>query len=107
MTRRPIVRIRVEAEAEIDQIAQFLARASVAVALRFYDAVEESCNTLARMPRMGRQRIAQDPALKELRSWSVKGFGNYLIFYLPLKDGIDVVHVVHGSRDLPRVIGVE
>jgi toxin ParE1/3/4 len=77
------------------------------IALRFYDAIDETTKLLAWMPRLGKQRIAQDPTLAELRSWSVKGFGDYLIFYLPRKRGIEVLHVVHGSRDLPRHLGVE
>ena len=104
--RRPVI-IRKTADAEIDQIARFLAQSSLNVALRFYEAIDETTKLLAWMPRLGKQRIARDPALAELRSWSVKGFGDYLIFYLPRKRGIEVLHVVHGSRDLPRHMGVE
>ena len=32
-----------------------------------------------------------------LRSLSV---GGYLIFYLPIEDGIDVVRVLHGMREI-------
>jgi toxin ParE1/3/4 len=106
MKRRVI--IRDVAEAEIDQIARYLVQqGSLSIGLRFYDAVDNSCRLLAPMPRLGKQRIAIDPSLAGLRSWSVKGFRKYLIFYLPLKDGIEVLHVMHGSRDLPRVIGLE
>ena len=104
--RRPVI-LRETAEAEIDQIAQFLAQSSLSVALGFYDAVDETTRMLAWMPRLGKRRIARDPALAELRSWSVKGFSDYLIFYLPRKRGIEVLHVVHGSRDLPRHLGVD
>ncbi len=104
--RRPVI-IRETAETEIDQIAQFLAQSSLNVALRFYDAINETTKMLAWMPRLGKRRIARNPVLAELRSWSVKGFGDYLIFYLPRRSGIEVLHVVHGSRDLPRHLGVE
>jgi toxin ParE1/3/4 len=104
MRRR--VLIRDAAENDIDQIARFIAQQNLSAALRFYDAVDETLTLLARMPRVGKQRTAIDPSLKGLRSWSVKWYRNYLIFYLPLNDGIDVVRVVHGSRDLPRVIGL-
>jgi toxin ParE1/3/4 len=33
-----------------------------------------------------------------LRSWPLD---NYLIFYKPLPDGIEVLRVLHGARDLP------
>jgi toxin ParE1/3/4 len=27
-------------------------------------------------------------------------FGRYVVFYMPLDDGIDVVRVLHGARDI-------
>jgi toxin ParE1/3/4 len=27
--------------------------------------------------------------------------GNYIIFYRPIDDGIEVVRILHGARDLP------
>jgi toxin ParE1/3/4 len=35
--------------------------------------------------------------------WPIGGFEKYLIFYLPLPDGIDVIRVVHGARDIERL----
>ena len=106
MTRRRVI-IQPDAEFEIDQIARYLSHDSLSVALRFYDAVDETCKLLAWMPGIGKRRIAKDPALRYLRSWSVKGFRKYLIFYIPGKRQIEIVHVIHGSRDLPGAIGVE
>jgi hypothetical protein len=37
-----------------------------------------------------------------LRSFPVKGFENYLIFYGPISDGIEVFHIIHGAWDLDR-----
>ncbi|MFM6138177.1 MAG: type II toxin-antitoxin system RelE/ParE family toxin [Cuspidothrix sp.] len=31
--------------------------------------------------------------------------GNYLILYREIKDGIEIVRVVHGARHLPDVFG--
>jgi hypothetical protein len=33
------------------------------------------------------------------------GFEKILVFYLPLKDGIELVRVVHGNRDLQQLFG--
>jgi hypothetical protein len=38
-----------------------------------------------------------------MRRWPVKGFEKILLFYFPLPDGLDLVRVVHGSRDLNRL----
>ena len=34
-----------------------------------------------------------------LRRWRVRGFENFLIFYRPIDDGIEVLRVLHGQRD--------
>jgi len=28
--------------------------------------------------------------------------GPYLVFYLPIENGIDVIRVIHGARDIDR-----
>jgi len=38
-----------------------------------------------------------------MRLWKPKGFDDYLIFYRPIRDGIEVMKVIHGSRDLPML----
>jgi len=32
------------------------------------------------------------------------GFEKILLFYLPLKDGVDLIRVVHGSRDQEQLL---
>jgi hypothetical protein len=32
------------------------------------------------------------------------GFEKILLFYFPLQDGVDLVRVVHGSRDLRKLL---
>jgi toxin ParE1/3/4 len=44
---------------------------------------------------MGRER---EELSARLRSFAV---GNYVIFYRPAKDGIEVVRILHGARDFP------
>jgi hypothetical protein len=50
---------------------------------------------------MGQRQFSQ-ARLRELRSFRVKGFEKYLIFYGPIPGGIEVFHVLHGARDLDR-----
>jgi toxin ParE1/3/4 len=96
--------VRETAEAEIDEIAAYIAVHNLPAAIRFYDAIEATFDQLARMPGMGARRRARDPSLAELRSWPLTQFRNYLVFYLPLPDGIEVLHVWHGARNLSRLI---
>jgi toxin ParE1/3/4 len=48
---------------------------------------------LSEQPKAGRER----PELAELRSFPV---GNYLLFYLPLPGGIDLVRMLSGYMDI-------
>lgn len=45
-------------------------------------------------PLAGRER---PDIQKDLRSFPV---GRYVVFYLPLADGIEVVRVMHGQQDI-------
>jgi toxin ParE1/3/4 len=47
----------------------------------------------------------QRPSLRPVRRWPVRGFENWLIFYLPKRGGVDIVRVIHGSRDIERAMG--
>jgi toxin ParE1/3/4 len=75
---------------------------SEAVALRFLSAAETSFLDLAKNPMMGMECELRRPRGKGLRRWRVKGFENYLIFYRPFGDRVEIVRVLHGARDLKR-----
>ena len=36
--------------------------------------------------------------------WRIRGFREFLIFYRPTKDGIEVVPVLHAKRDLQGLL---
>lgn len=65
-----------------------------AVLSRLYDTL----NTLADNPLMGRQR---DELLPGLRSHPTS---RYLVFYFPVPDGIDLVRVLYGGRDIAAAL---
>jgi toxin ParE1/3/4 len=93
------------ADRDLDDCADYLVRrASLPVARRFLAAAPQTFEFLAGMPGIGSAAGVRDSAGQELRLWTVKGFRNHVITYRPLDDGIEVVRVVHGSRDLGRVL---
>ena len=61
---------------------------------RFLDKLAEACRNLAQFPQMGSSR---DELYPGLRSFPI---GNYLIFYLPVAHGIEIVRVLSGRMDL-------
>ena len=76
-------------------------------AFRFMDAVEESVQKLLGMPNMEAPREIGNPALKGLRFWPVVGFDEILIFYVVHGDMLRVIRVLHGKRDLDRILNKE
>lgn len=81
----------------LDRIAIHNSRAAVA----FVERLEKKCYELAENPDMG---FLRDELAPDLRCWPVR---KYLIFYRPIDDGIEIVRVVHGARDLDRLFGHE
>jgi toxin ParE1/3/4 len=76
-------------------------------AFRFVDAVEESVEQLLRTPNMGAPRELRNPALQGLRVWPVKEFDEFLIFYVVQADTLRVIRVLHGKRDIDRILKKE
>ena len=77
-------------EPELTAVWEFIALDNVDAADRFLEAAYGTFQELARMPGMGRLRQFPPGRLRNLRSFRVKGFENYLIFYGPIDDGIEV-----------------
>jgi toxin ParE1/3/4 len=91
---------RPRARRDIVEIAVFIAQDSLDSSDRFLDDIELTFEALARMPRVGALCRFRNPRFAGVRVWRVRGFENYLIFYRPRQDGIEVLRVIHGARDL-------
>jgi len=59
------------------------------------------------MPQMGTPRQFRNSRLIGLRMWRVPGFEKHLIFYRVTEGGIEVVRVLHGARDIQRILDDE
>ncbi|MEA5516652.1 type II toxin-antitoxin system RelE/ParE family toxin [Nodularia sp. UHCC 0506] len=91
----PILLKKPLAEADLLDIWDFIANESFEKADSFLQKIESKLKILAENPGMGRKREELVPSL---RSFPV---GSYLIFYRPVNQGIEVIRVLHGSRDIP------
>jgi toxin ParE1/3/4 len=90
-----------------DLVAQgiyYVQHASPETAARFLDAAGKAFRLLARRPRLGHPWRPSSRRLAGVLVWPIKGFRKHLIFYRPLPDGIEVLHVFHGSRDLSAIL---
>lgn len=97
----PQARIRPLAADDLEQAVQFLDARSSTAADDFLDEFYRATQLLAEMPRSGPVRRRRG-RLKGLRSWPLSKFGPYVVFYLPIENGIEVVRVLHGARDVDR-----
>ena len=88
VTRRPL------AEADILEIWDYIAEGSIVEADRWVDRLDEKLALWATQPMMGRGRDELAPGIRS------HAFGRYAVFFEPLPDGIEVVRVLHGSRDI-------
>jgi len=93
--------VKPKADRDLDDYADYLAaKASLDVALRFFAAAAETFSLLATHPNIGWHSRLRHAALKSLRVFRVTGFERMLILYRPLPDGVEILRVVHGSRNL-------
>ena len=94
--------------AKRDLIAQWVwyaENADIQVADRFLAAADNTLNLLSTQPESGGLFLVQKQELQGMRRVRVSdGFEKILLFYFPLQDGVDLVRVVHGSRDLHRLL---
>lgn len=89
-----------KAEEDIEEILRYISRDNPTAALAVREAIENTCETIATMPQVGTSRTFSNPVYKGIRLMLVKKFENYLIFYQPTEQGVLIVRVLHGARDI-------
>jgi len=104
-----VIRRRARARQDLIEIYRHLAQeAGLKTADRFFSEADSTLHRLAGMPGIGTRFDAENPALSDLRFLRVSSrFRNYIIFYRPVIDGIEVARVLHGARDLPGLLAEE
>ena len=93
--------VRPRADRDVDEQSYYYATtASAEVGHRFLVAAHDTFALLATQPDMGWRCRLKRSELQQLRIFRVKTFEHILILYLPMLDGVDILRVVHGSRNL-------
>ncbi len=95
ISRRPL------AAADVLEIWNYIAEDSIEQADRWVDRLDEKLGLIAGQPLMGR---ARNELAVDIRSFP---FGRYVVFYVPIEDGIDVVRVLHSARDVDAIFADE
>ncbi|HWB00241.1 MAG TPA: type II toxin-antitoxin system RelE/ParE family toxin [Pirellulales bacterium] len=97
--------VRARALADLESLAAFFHATSDELAARFLDAANRTFDFLLNHPQLGRRSNLAHHRLTNIRIWHVDGFPNHLVFYEPKNDTIEIVRVLHGSRDLDAALG--
>ena len=93
------IKVRSLAELDLQEIWLYLSEISEEIADSILADFDQKFHLLAGNPRIG--RVRPELLVNELRSFPA---GKYIIFYLPLSDGIDVVRVLHSRREIDSII---
>jgi len=93
--------VRPKADQDLDGQAYYYGtEASPELGHRFLVAAHDTFALLATQPEMGWRCRTKHPGLEELRVFPVNGFERILILYRPDPRGVEILRVVHGSRNL-------
>jgi toxin ParE1/3/4 len=101
------VSIHSKAMRDTNKYANYISKDSVDAALRFYESVTQTTRLIADHPARWPRYEAVDPRVGEIRRRAVVGFDKYIIFYRILDDVVEIVRVIHGSRDIPTILAEE
>lgn len=93
------VRITEQAEADLEAIAAWIGRDNPHRAMSFVDELLGRCGSLAEHPD-------RFPVYGQIRGRTVRKVSHqdYVILYFRLADCVEVVHVVHGARDVEALL---
>ena len=94
----PIIERTARAEEDLIEIWLYIAHDDVRAADRLLDEIEGKFSLLADQPSLG---PARPDIAKGLRYFPVR---RYLILYREITDGVEIVRVVHGARDVPALM---
>lgn len=89
---------RPAALADLVEIHDHIAADSPARARKFIALLRDRCGPLRQFPEMGRLRDDLRPGLRSLP------VDRYVVIYRVLGDVVEIVTIVHGSRDVDTVV---
>jgi toxin ParE1/3/4 len=95
---------RASARRDILAIVDRISDDNPTAALAVYEAYEHTLELLKTTPAMGRLYGSPDPRLANIRVVPLHRFQNYLIFYRPIGEAVEVLHIWHGARDIPALL---
>jgi plasmid stabilization system protein ParE len=90
------------AKADIFEIWVYIAEGNETAADSVVQAIYDACEFVAASPLRGHSRM--DLTERTLRFWTLTRYPNYTIVYRPEAAPVQVVAVLHGKRDIKRIL---
>ena len=90
------------AKADIFDIWSYIAEDSEDTANRVEQSIYEACAFVAEAPLRGHSR--PDLTTRSLRFWTLTRYPNYAIVYRPGTAPLEIVAVMHGKRNIRRIL---
>jgi plasmid stabilization system protein ParE len=90
--------------ADLIEIASFLSDQRPALGHKLFASFHSTLDWLSEFPGAGSPKHFRQRHLAGLRTWPVRGFDDYLIFYRVANGEIVVLAVLHGKRNLPKAL---
>lgn len=99
---KPAIRSAI-AEADVLAALDWYAQEAPHMVVRFVNALERAVARIERNPGTGSPRYAHELNIPHLRFWPLTKFP-YALFYIEHDSHLDVIRVVHLSRDIPGTL---
>lgn len=91
------IRLTIPAIQDLEEIYDYIALDNVEAAERLKARLQKRWRSAADNPGIGSKRDYLQPNLRSVRE------GNYVILYHQIEDGIEIVRILHGARDIEAV----
>ena len=88
---KPRVYKRPRVERDLMEHFSYIARDKIQPALKFLEVAEQTFERLAEMPGLGREWESPSPHLSDIRVYPMPRYRNYLVFYRPREDGVEIL----------------
>ena len=88
------------AEGDLLKIIEYLEGDNPNAVLKVVDALDQAMQRLAESPGLG--HVRPDLTDEDVRFWPVF---KYLVIYRPETNPLEIVRVLHGQRDVQRILG--
>lgn len=95
-------RLTPDAIDDLDAIWLYIYKDNPSAADAVEDEIRSACAMLAEGPLRGHQR--KDISKLPVRFWTLPRYPNYMIVYRPDSKPLEIIRVLHGRRDVKRLL---